>query len=276
MKKNKLFIFISIITAILISGVAATCNFCGTPITVGEEETTEEQKTAQQASSQTHQTTQQVQGEPAAPTIELNISEGPSYSEADDVCFWRIEATVTGNPAPKITWSKDDSGGTLGDNIAQVNLTRDDPRYTLVGTAKNSVDTATDDIVLTWGCDGEEGELPTNNPPEITNGIIIIGPTSDEPITADYVSTNVEYEIRIEANDPDGDDLYYEWSIVGGSVHCGTIVDESANPTTWRIPDEEVGELIDEWCHIIVRVTDNLSEPVTVERQVHVLTGWGI
>jgi hypothetical protein len=215
MKKNKLFIFISIITAILISGVAATCNFCGTPITVGEEET-EEQKTAQQASSQTHQTTQQVQGEPAAPTIELNISEGPSYSEADDVCFYRIEATVTGSPAPKITWSKDDSGGTLGDNIAQVNLTRDDPRYTLVGTAKNSVDIATDDIVLTWGCDGEEGD--GEEVAEEENNCPII---SDFMISGFYMETypcNFYNTYICDASDPDGDELTYNWDLSAGTI----------------------------------------------------------
>ena len=36
MKKNKLFVFLSLVTAVLIFGVAATCNLCGTPIQIGE------------------------------------------------------------------------------------------------------------------------------------------------------------------------------------------------------------------------------------------------
>jgi len=38
MKKNKLFISLSVIILALIFGIAATCNFCGSPITVGEED----------------------------------------------------------------------------------------------------------------------------------------------------------------------------------------------------------------------------------------------
>ena len=191
MKKNKIFILFSISTLIFIFGLAATCNLCGTPITVGEEDTTQEsKKTTEETTSQTQQTqqtTQQTQGEPAAPTIELKISEGPIYSEADDVCYWRVEAIVTGNPAPKITWNRDDSEG-LGNNIGQVNLTRDNPEYTLVGTAENSIDTATDEIILSWGCDGEvgdEGDKGNDNiPDQDQNGgvdeIVITNPSERE------------------------------------------------------------------------------------------------
>ena len=46
MKKNKLFILLSIITLILIFTVAATCNLCGAPVTIGETaKTTEENST---------------------------------------------------------------------------------------------------------------------------------------------------------------------------------------------------------------------------------------
>ena len=258
MKKNKLFIFISIITAILISGLAATCNFCGTPITVGEEET-EEQKTAQQASSQTHQTAQQVQGEPAAPTIELNISEGPSYSEADDVCFWRIEATVTGNPAPKITWSKDDSGGTLGDNIAQVNLTRDDPRYTLVGTAKNSVDTATDDIVLTWGCDGEEGDGGESGDESEDNNCPVINDMAF--VFAGYDGTlpcGSRFYFVCKAEDADGDELTYDADISDGTVSARP--DEEGGLIDFTAPDTP-GTIT-----LTVTVSDGICEAKWTER----------
>jgi hypothetical protein len=189
MNKNKLFILFSIITLIFIFGLAATCNLCGTPVTIGGEDTTQESKETTEETirqnQQSQQTTQQTQGEPAAPTIELKISEGPLYSEADDVCYWRVEAIVTGNPVPDITWNRDDSEG-LGDNIAQVNLTRDNPEYTLVGTAKNSIDTATDEITVRWECDGEvvaEGDND-NIPDQDQNGgvkeIVITNPSERE------------------------------------------------------------------------------------------------
>ena len=56
------------------------------------------------------------------PTIKLEIYEGPTYSEADNVCYYRIIAGVTGNPSPEITFSKDDSKGTWGKYKVQVNL----------------------------------------------------------------------------------------------------------------------------------------------------------
>jgi len=215
MKKNKFFIFLSIITLIFIFGVAATCNFCGIPISVGEtdkteekEETTDETKENPQ---QSQQTSQQAQGEPIAPTIELKISEGPLYSEADDVCYWRVEAIVTGNPPPKITWSKDDSERRLGENIAQVNLTRDNPEYILVGTAKNSLDTVTDDITLSWGCDGEEVvDDEENNCPTIWVA----------PVSADYDETlpcSTFYYFVCGGEDPDGDELTYDWDLSAGT-----------------------------------------------------------
>lgn len=93
--------------------------------------------------------------EAIAPTISLEILEGPIYSSSDDVCYYRIKATVTGSPSPKIKWSTDYSNGTLGKDIAQVNLTRDNPTYTLTATATNSEGSATDEIDLSWSCDGE-------------------------------------------------------------------------------------------------------------------------
>ena len=43
MKKRKIFIVLSIITLILFFAVAATCNFCGVPIDVGETDETEDE-----------------------------------------------------------------------------------------------------------------------------------------------------------------------------------------------------------------------------------------
>ena len=91
--------------------------------------------------------------EKEAPTIKLEIYEGPT--PANGICYYRVKAIVTGNPTPTIEFSRDDSLGAWGSKKAQINLTRDDPTYTLNATATNSEGEATDSIELNWGC----GEL---------------------------------------------------------------------------------------------------------------------
>ncbi|MCL4415841.1 MAG: hypothetical protein M1308_03195 [Actinobacteria bacterium] len=86
------------------------------------------------------------------PTINLEILEGPTYSAGDDICYYRVGATVTGDPSPAVTFSKDDSGGVWGRLKTQVNLTRNSPTYTLTAIAKNSAGQAMDSITLNWGC----------------------------------------------------------------------------------------------------------------------------
>lgn len=54
------------------------------------------------------------------PTIKLEVFEGPT--KAGDLYFVRVKAIVTGNPTPVIEFSRDDSKGAWGENIAQVNL----------------------------------------------------------------------------------------------------------------------------------------------------------
>jgi len=41
------------------------------------------------------------------------INDGLDYSVADDICYYRIEATVTGDSNPTIKWSNDGSQGSL-------------------------------------------------------------------------------------------------------------------------------------------------------------------
>ena len=83
------------------------------------------------------------------PTLKIIVYEGPVIIQDSDICYYRIEAIVTGNPAPIIKFSKDDSGGAWGKNKAQVNL-KNGESYDLVVTAVNSVGAVTKHIVLTW------------------------------------------------------------------------------------------------------------------------------
>ncbi|MBE3090548.1 MAG: L,D-transpeptidase [Actinobacteria bacterium] len=74
---------------------------------------------------------------------------GPEYAQDGAICYYRVKAEVTGNPAPQIIFSKDDSNGTWGSNIAQINLTQD-KAYNLVCDVKNPEGSGTSSITLNW------------------------------------------------------------------------------------------------------------------------------
>jgi len=101
-------------------------------------------------------------GLPEVPSIDLQISQGPTYSAVDNVYFYRIKAKVYGNPTPTVKFSKDDSLGAWGPKIAQVNLYYAGDSYTLRATATNSVGSDTASITLSWII-----EVPPG-PPQIT------------------------------------------------------------------------------------------------------------
>ena len=82
------------------------------------------------------------------PTLKLVVYEGPVIVDSD-MCYYRIEAKVTGNPAPIIKFSKDDSNGAWGKKKAQVNL-KNGESYDLVVTAVNSAGKVVEHIELTW------------------------------------------------------------------------------------------------------------------------------
>ncbi len=83
------------------------------------------------------------------PTLKIVVYEGPVIVQDSDMCYYRIEARVSGEPYPTIKFSKDDSNGTWGNNIAQVNL-KNGESYDLVVTATNSAGSVTKHIELTW------------------------------------------------------------------------------------------------------------------------------
>jgi len=110
------------------------------------------QTTATEAMSTTITSDTEETAGSGAPTINLEIFEGPTYSAGDDICYYRVKATVTGEPAPTVSFSKDDSGGVWGSLKTQINLTRNTPNYTLTAMATNSAGQAMNSITLTWGC----------------------------------------------------------------------------------------------------------------------------
>jgi hypothetical protein len=130
----------------------------------GDEEAEDEDE---DATVEEEETTEEEEGEGTAPTIALEIYEGPT--PADGLCFYRVKATVTGSPSPAVTWSKDDSGGAWGSRKAQVNLSDPAETYTLTATATNSKGTATASITLDWGCSPPEPEETETNVPVVSN-----------------------------------------------------------------------------------------------------------
>jgi hypothetical protein len=83
------------------------------------------------------------------PTLKLIVYEGPVIEQDSNICYYRVKAIVTGNPAPIIKFNKDDSNGAWGKNIAQVNL-KNGESFNLTVTAFNSAGAVTKHINLTW------------------------------------------------------------------------------------------------------------------------------
>ncbi|GAG95528.1 unnamed protein product, partial [marine sediment metagenome] len=185
------------------------------PTTTEETEETEEPTTeVTTEESTTTEETEETTGALSTPTINLEIYMGPTYSSADNVCFYRVKANVTGNPTPTISFNKDDSSGAWGNNKAQVNLNSPSDTVTLEATATNSEGTATDSINLSWGCEVENQDL-------VISEITIMG--------TKYI--NRTYGVSVAASDPDGDSLTYNWSVTGG-----TIDDIHAQNINWATP----------------------------------------
>jgi hypothetical protein len=191
-KKNKLSIFLSLLVIILFFCTAALLDQCAIFSGSGvdnenekeliekkdepKEEVTEgivEEEITEEESLNEGEQIPKEEDKKSPPTIELRTYESPNYSEADGICYWRVEAIVTGNPAPEVEFSKDDSEGALGKQKAQVNLDNPSETYTLIATAINSEGSAIDSLDLNWECeeeppggeaggdgDGEDFELP--------------------------------------------------------------------------------------------------------------------
>jgi len=178
-------------TAINLAGTATASitllGECGKEIastTEAEEEvitsttkTTEEEISTTEASEEVESTTPT-----SAPTIDIMIYDGPTYSPEDSVCYYRVKATVTGNPSPTIEWNRDDSHGAWGAKKVQINLNSLTDTYTLTATATNAAGSDTDSIVLTWGC---EAPVPTEQTVNLNPFISgTVGPTPVEVTTA--------------------------------------------------------------------------------------------
>jgi TolB protein len=127
-----------------------------------EEETTEAKSSEEELAEETidKPTEEEEEKRPmTAPHVELKIHEGPVYVEDEMLCYYRIEAEVRGEPEPTLEWSRDDSHGAWGQEIAQVNLGSPSETYTLTCTATNPAGEDEASIDIEWGCPILEVEM---------------------------------------------------------------------------------------------------------------------
>jgi hypothetical protein len=188
---KKFYYALCALVVVMIFGTAAICNMCAagsattekigtdqetvaastakvTESTAGDsskdsssESTAKETSTSESATEST--AAESTASDKEAPAITLEIYEGPTYSAAGNICYYRVQAKVKGKPAPTVTFSKDDSGGAWGSKKVQVNLNDPSDTYTLTATATNSEGSAEDSIELSWGCPIPETEPITEN-----------------------------------------------------------------------------------------------------------------
>lgn len=204
MRKNLLYMVLAIVTSFLLFTTGALCNQCsaGESLLSVEEEPSEEYPPEEEPAEEEPPGEEPPEEEPPEeeppeeepleeepaeeepteegpveeeliePTIELEIYEGPLYSEADMVCYYRIEAKITGNPTPIVEFSKDDSSGAWGSRKCQINIEEPSETYTLTATATNSEGTASDSLAISWGCEVVPEEEPPDETPEVNEKIL--------------------------------------------------------------------------------------------------------
>lgn len=242
MKKRKLFFLISILVLICLFTVAALCNQCSTSVKTEEtskidiDEKEQETTTSYQSAIDDKDTSEAVSDD--KPTIQLRIYEGPLYSGEDDVCYYRVEAEVTGNPLPsKANFNKDDSNGSWGLFKTQVNLTRTEPIYTLIATVSTSMGADRDSIELVWACDVAETSI-TEEEEDIDCLTIYLAPVTSYDGTLPC-STNWYFVCHVkdlEGNDI-SDRVSYDWELSNGIPFDIHINPDGSNVILFITPD---------------------------------------
>ena len=296
MRKNKLFVFISILTLIFILGTGALTDQCTmlsglkadeqenvkdeseetieisskeeSDEIVEEEEEPSEEATEKETDTEEEKETADESakdGEGVEPKISLKIYQDATYSAADDVCYYRIQANVKGDPSPDIIWSEDESKGSFGNKIAQVNLNRGET-YELTATATNTAGSATSSMTLSWKCDGEEVADTDGDENQSEEEMVLrdygIPVVNDIIFSTDLVIVGQEVDVTAIASDPDGGGLTYHWEATDGSID-----DVHTNPMNWTAPDTPVN------CTVWVVVEDQDGDTNALSKQVNVISG---
>ena len=176
------------------------------------------------------------------PEVMLELVAGPELEESGQYRF-DVEAVVSGNPVPEVTFSRDDSLGEAGQKRAVIFLNPGES-FVLTAVAKNSqgsreasLELIADIETAEYGeeDEGERDEEPqnqeettneteeeekANRPPEIIS-ITMMAP----------YYTGLAYSMSVSATDPDGDPLSYSWTVDDGSLNVPT-----SSAITWTMP----------------------------------------
>ena len=208
MKKIQ-YILIALLATVLIFSIAATCNIGGvTTTTTGVETTTTSTNTATENTTTTaiattttavKVTTTSSGGTATMPTVDINRIYGPV--KEGNICVQRFQAKVTGSPKPTIKWNHDDSNGSFGNNVAQVNLKAGE-EFELKVTVTNSAGSATETRNVKYEC-----ERTDNNSPVIEKIVLNLNDIHENDevkvVTGDYL------KFLAIASDEDNDELTY-------------------------------------------------------------------
>jgi len=134
-------------------------------ITETTSETSVEETTADETGATEDETTESTkEEEPAvAPTARLEKIFGPE--QIGDLCVYRYKAIVTGIPQPSIQFNHDDSKGTWGKDVAQVNLEAGET-FTLKVVVANPTGTAEASVDIISECQQDETVVEENESEE--------------------------------------------------------------------------------------------------------------
>ncbi|MCJ7472712.1 MAG: PKD domain-containing protein [Actinobacteria bacterium] len=133
--------------------------------------------------------------------------------------------------------------------------TAEAPDTTVTETAEAPDTTVTEPTEASDTTVTEPAETPNQNP--VINDI---------ELPSETIKENQQYDIFVNASDPDADTLTYKWAVGGG-----TIKDDTTNPMTWVAPNMAGIYTIE------VNVTDGkggettLSRTVSVEEKVEII-----
>jgi hypothetical protein len=193
MKKNILYIFICIITLILFFGIAASCNFCGIPIEVGEMDETEDTASKEETDNQ----------DAAA------VRESGNDSQGDD-----IDNNTDGQGQEQSQGDNGDSNEGNGDNndpqIISIKLSEEDIFTDIIYIVEADVtDADGDNLSYSWSVNGGSISDNTSNPMQWT--------TPRDP---------GDYMVIIVVNDGKGGQDTKDKSVIE-SLELGTVVSES-------------------------------------------------
>ncbi|MFO8192459.1 MAG: hypothetical protein R6U08_06805 [Bacillota bacterium] len=180
------------------------------------------------------------------PDISLEVISGPELGSTDlgeGKYRFEVKAIISGNPAPEVTFNRDDSIGEAGENRVLIFLEPGES-FTLTAVASNSQGRAEDSLELIANepageseeepeveeeVEEEEEEEEEETPETVNHAPIIDGINLPENIFCEEV-----YIVSAEVNDPDGDSITYNWEVVGSG---DTSIDNpDANPMEWTAP----------------------------------------